>query len=393
MEKERPRIVRHAPQAASSLCLLLLAAQACSAGADASRYWAQIRKADAQVRSSQVSWRVLITISPNRSVDTEKVVADFERQARSQGEHPADIEAGKAAQRATCLLLRGGYSSPEQVEFKYDGKVTRCDVMSGDLAGPGAPKPDASTRGHFVDIYDGTDIITLAGVGNATPTSGSLARGPISHALQHGNVYFGKLVFLAGAPITNFFSPSDTTITAGAGNVILLEKHPEGNNMPFVRLAVSKSTWRPVALTGISPFTGHSLSTCTVTGYRNVSGIVIPSAFSVKQTTQLGVVLADSEYHLVSAAFNEEADVADLKSVVPAGTSLDDFRFGHSTPQYQVGDHIPTDNELRGIIAHFDTQATHDRRNFLWLPTLVALFLALGSFLLIRGRRAKRGTS
>ncbi len=108
-------------------------------------------------------------------------------------------------------------------------------------------------------------------------------------------------------------------------------------------------------MAGISPFTGHSLSTCAVTGYRNVGGIVIPSAFSVTQTTQLGVVLTTSEYHLVRAAFNEGADVSELKSVVPAGTSLDDFRFGHSTPQYQVGDHIPTDDEVRKIIAHFDT--------------------------------------
>ncbi len=228
MKKERDRFVRRASQAASLLCLLL-AAQGCSVGADASQDWAQIRKADARVRSSQVSWRVLITSKPNHTMDaeqTEKAVADFEQQARSQGEHAADIEAGKAAQRANYQMLRGGYSAPEQVEFKDDGKVTRCEIISGDLAGPSVPKADASTRAHWVDIYDGTNIITLAGVGAATPTSGSLARGPSSRALEHGNVYFGKLVFLAGAPITDFFSPSDTTITEGAGASSSLKSTP-----------------------------------------------------------------------------------------------------------------------------------------------------------------------
>ena len=391
MREGNKRVVRRVLPMAFALCLLIWAAGARPAGATDAQYWAHIRKADARVRSSQVSWRVLITLKPNPTIDIEKGVAAWEEQERNRGSDANEIKNGSVATRQSLQMCRDGYSTPEQVEFKDDGKVTRCEIVAGDLVGPSVPKADPATRAHFVDIYDGTNSITLRGVGAVTPTSGSLTRGPVSHALQNGNTYFGKLIFLAGVPITRFFSPADTAITDGGRGVITLEKHPGGKDAPFVRLAVSKANWRPVTLTMISPFTGHSLSTCTLKGCRSIGGTAFPAAFFVVATTESGAVYAASEYHLISAAFNEEADVSDLKFVVPAGTSLDDFRFGYSTPQYQVGDHVPTDDEVRKTIAHFETKTVQDRRNFLWLPALGALSIGFGAFLLMRRYRAKKG--
>ncbi len=354
------------------------------------KYWRRIKEADGRIDACRVIWKRNYVRKPYQRATTETHIARVMEEARQRGESEAGIRSAGKLMRETLQKEAVGSTQSAKLTFVRQGLTTRSDVIEGPPISPGiAP----GTTAYFIDYYDGKNAVALEGVGKVLPKHGTLTRAK-EEILNHSAAGFLP-IFLTGAPITEIFSPSNSSLREGKNDTIVLEKSIPDKNVSYVlRLAISKQTWRPTVMEVVFPndnnWIGERYTASSYQRYPN--DIWFPTKIiGVFFIGKKGDSTASLDYQLVQAAFNNSAVLSDLK--VPAGTLLTDRRFGGRGVTYKLTDKLPSDERVRKLLAtqQADSKAELAReQRSTALPitlSLGALFTTLGIALWMRSRR------
>lgn len=246
-----------------------------------------------------------------------------------------------------------------------------------------------------IDFYDGQNAVAILGFDKENPAPGELpSQGTLTRdakqILQYSAPHFGDLLFLVGHPVTEQFTPDNSTLRDGPNDTVILERNITDELPKIMRLTLSKKTWRPVMLDDINQANHKVMVHYAASEFKSYPGA---TQFSGKVTiTTLagnGTVVHTEDYQVIKAAFNKAANLTELR--VSPGTNIEDARFGgRNTVGYTLNTQgvLPTDARIRELLkeegkvieAKAEDQTSKTTPN---AQSTVAL--ALGLFLMVGG--------
>lgn len=175
-------------------------------------------------------------------------------------------------------------------------------------------QPDENIKmvSHILDVFDGTNVIQVVGEGLNTPTKGTLRR-DVKGKLSFSAASPVRPMFLFAAPITQIFTPENTTISEGPDNTIILECLLPYKYPMLGRMTVSKQHWRPTDLVTSNPGSKRVHTHFVLDNYHEYAeGIWFPSHILEMNISEAGSKTSDSEYRLVKLHLNTQVDTAPL---------------------------------------------------------------------------------
>lgn len=316
--------------------------------------WQRIRQRDAGYKSVRADWLLDMVEAPNGMVNPEKAAALSEAQDNLKSASADQSARNKQAVLQLDRMMADGCRLTEQQRYQVKGELLRCEVIYGAVISPGMPLLGPTLRAHVVDIYDGSNVITLSGVGPEMPTEGSLTRDK-HEILSSSAPLFGEGIFLYGAPILHSFPPEKTRLRVTSPETCVLETQPENTIPRIALLTVSIRTGQPLSMEIVDARSRKTRSHYLAKDYKTFAGdISLPAYFSLIRTTEAGQITSSSQFRLASASGNARANIDLDRHIVPPGTLLNDYRFGLDSPapRYKVHNALPSDDQVRALMAH-----------------------------------------
>jgi hypothetical protein len=292
----------------------------------------------------RVTWKRVMTTKPQVRPDAETAIARLKEQAAKAGNNATEVQqAVKNAQDYFAKVTQGS-TQHQSLSFVRLNKEIRCDITSGPPIKLGSVSQEIIAR--YIDYYDGTNVVTMAAVGKDMPKRGQLSRDK-KDRLSHCAPGFSDIEFLVGAPITEEFSPQNSSLKE-KGDSVVLEKQLKGNRNYLMRLTLSKEHLRPVEFEAID--ISHTPEDIVrlhrkASDYKHYGDQVW---FPSKITTDRG--FGGEEDVLVSAVFNAVVDPLELR--LPVSASIADMRFGdRQTVGYKLQNgKLLTDDEVKALL-------------------------------------------
>lgn len=332
--------------------LLTLSLTACVASKNAqaqaaNAVWKRLEKADSHITGSQVTWLVTRTVSPSPLTerDIEKLVASTKKD--SEARHLDDAQTQAVIKKFVAAFEQNakGTTHIGTLAFLHQGQTTRCDVFT-------------QSKAYFaIDYYDGTNIVSLTGFDKhpnpgVRPTQGTLVRA--EQSLPYSAVRPGDLLFMVGQPVTDVFRPEDSKVQQNSDGSITLEKPQKIQQLDFLlRLHLSKEGMHPISMECIQKGSSRLLLRWSIGSYKQRDGGVdFPEDFKVEAFNKAQQVSVTEDYKLIKGAFNQAADLTELR--VPSGSIIDDFRFGRPhVASYRINTKglLPSDEKVRDFLA------------------------------------------
>ncbi len=348
-----------APQLTFGLCLLcsmgpmLLSTQEVKAQVPAS--WNQLKAADARLAASQITWKKVIKTSPNPRMDLEKYRAQSLDLAKQRNLSPSETAAFVESAVGIARATETGSSQKATIKLWHRGQSTRADAFN------------VNGLCYAINFSDGRNFVTAdvfdhKPVPGVLPTTGTLVRDQ-RDAIQYTASQFGDLIFLAGSAVTGDFTARNAKQSDGPGDTLILEQNyqsPQDKKVPLMaRISVSKKTMRPI---GMDVFIREPNRTRLFLRYTPSDpkvypgGVQFPSrlrveAFGGRRSDGSEIVNFTEDFQVVRAAFNEAADLTDLKA--PPGTRIGDIRFGReATVSYTIDPKgmLPSDDKVLAML-------------------------------------------
>lgn len=159
---------------------------------------------------------------------------------------------------------------------------------------------------------------------------------------------------MVGQPITEVFHPEDSNVQQNNDGSITLEKPQKVQNLNFLlRVRLSKGDLRPVSLECVQKGTSKVLYRLSAGHLKQYpGGVAFPEEFKFEGLDGAQQIGITEHYKVLKAAFNEAADLTELR--VPPGSAIDDMRFGQAhNASYTLNPKgiLPTDEKVRDLLA------------------------------------------
>ena len=328
---------------------VLLAAALAAKSSEAqteSALWNRLKLADSRIRASQTIWLETTTVAPSplSEQEVQNMVASTREQGKKRHLTDAQIEALVKKFVAGARRHAQGFTRTHTMAFLHRGQTTRCDVFT-------------ETKAYFaIDYYDGTNIVSLIGFdkdpnSGVKPNQGTLVRG--EEPLPYSAIRPADLLFLVGQPVTEVFHPQDSKLQRNSDGSVTLEKTQKWQQLDcLLRLRLSPENLRPVSLDCIIKGTSELLLRWSAGREKPCpGGVNFPEEFKVEAFDGAQQVTLTENYKLIKGAFNQAADLTELR--VPPGSIIDDLRFGQAHSLSYTLDAtglLPTDEKVRDLL-------------------------------------------
>ena len=329
-----------------SALLAMTTAQKSSEAQTASDVWNRLKEADSQISASQITWLTTTTFAPEplSEQDIEKLIASTKEEGERRHETAAQIQAITKKFVTGAEQNAKGFTKANTMVFLHQSQTTRCDVLT-------------QKKAYFaIDYYDGINIVSLIGFdGNPNsgirPNQGTLVRG--EQPLPYSAIRPGDLLFMVGQPVTEVFHPEDSKVQQNNDGSITLEKPQKVQQLDcLLRLHLSKEDLRPVSLECVQKGTSELLFRWSAGRYKQYpGGAAFPEGFKFEGFDSAQRVSVTEDYKLLKGAFNQAADLTELR--VPPGSEIGDMRFGQAhIASYTLNTKglLPTDEKVRDFL-------------------------------------------
>ena len=308
--------------------------------------WERLKIADSRIRSSQITWLKTTTVhpSPLSEQDIQKLVASTKEDGEKRHLTEAQIEAVTKKFVAGARRHAKGFTKNNTMIFWHQDQTTRCDVLT-------------ESKSYFaIDYYDGINIVSLIGfdkdpASGVKPSQGTLVRG--EQPLPYSAFRAGDLLFMVAQPVTEVFRPEDSKLQENSDGSVTLEKSQDVQGLNcLLRLHLSKEELRPVSMDCLIKSRSELLFRWSAGRTKLYpGGITFTETFKFEAFNNQQQVSLTEDYTLLKGAFNQAADLTELR--VPPGSEIDDMRFGQAhIASYALNTKgiLPTDEKVRDFL-------------------------------------------
>ena len=383
--------------------------------------WREIEQSDAQMQKSRTEWKLLHLNVPDARGDIDATAERAAAQVKSQGASEKAQKSFAAAARESAQQQKSGFVFRSVLEITRNSSATLCDVVQN------APESNSKEnlkpsvgKAHFIDYYDGKNMVFLEGMQSDNLLRGELIRQK-NAVLKHSIPTIYHELFLTGNSITKVFPPSNTVIKKESGYGLVLETQTQQQlsdeiSIPIIlRATISKKVWRPLHLEIIRPNEKNIVvQKFEASDYQRLpDGVWFPRQIDVFQLYGKGTPISPGRvatendffykdtYTLVRADFGGRADVSVLNSPIPQGPIIADSRFApRSSVRYKAMKGVlPDDAKIMRMLEEQEQEQAQDaaqqkqqkRQQFaLFGLPLGALIVGLGVVFWMRSRRSTK---
>ena len=258
----------------------------------AAKYWKQIEAQDARISSVQSNWQQVRTRPAVPGHDAPGYVETKAEQAvekaRAEGLSEESVKIRAEVARSAARIVDQGYSTRVGLAFVRIGSELRVNQLSGSAQYPGITASEKAQTFRNVDYYDAKtgDALSISEVqapvpaeeqpeNQATPKMRTLLQGLLTRKpktiLANTTPGFEAPFLFAGAPITSEFTPTNSKLSEGEDDTIVLKKLSEDGRFQQT-LTLSKEFWRPLAAEVAFADDGQKLAQIQANGYRGYPG-------------------------------------------------------------------------------------------------------------------------